>query len=93
MASHQRRNKFHHTAGQLIASFFLADTLRRNLAALSKGILKIFFNIPDAAAPVQKRSALKMMIKAPVIQIDRPYHRFYVITEKTFAWTKPGVYS
>ena len=57
------------------------------------GQVKVIPDVPQGGDVIEVGCAFKMMVKAPVVQIDGPTTAWRSSHRNTFAWTKPGVYS
>ena len=90
---HQRGERLEHIAHQLQPKLLMADGFIRDGAALLQGGLIVGEDCRDACCAVQVDRAFKVVVEAAVIQVDRAHHGFRPSLTKTFAWTKPGVYS
>ena len=88
MQLHQWCYELHQAAHDFIKCFFIFDCLVRNRPALLQRILEIFLDERDTLCLVQIRRTFKMMVQAPVIQIDGTHYRFFIVTDKNLGMYK-----
>ena len=79
---HQRRYHLGKSSGQLVHDRLFFDAVISDLSALCESILEIRFDFRDAVRLIHICRAFEVMIKAPVIEIYRPYYSLDVVTDE-----------
>ena len=83
--SQQRSNKSCQTSCQPDKELLIIDILQCDLMAARKSLREIIFDVRYAVCVVHIRCALKVMIEASIVEIDRSDDSFYVVRDEDFS--------